>query len=446
MRAVVVALGKIGLPLAVKIALAGHEVVGCDVDADVVAAVNAARAPFPGEDGLDAALEALVTAGRLRASPDTRAAVAAGPELIVAVPPLVLDEREEIDFSCLDAAIAQIGAGLRPGAVVSVETTLPVGTTRGRLAPALAAASGLREGSDFYLVHSPERVYSGRVLADLDAYPKLVGGLSERGEELAAQLYRAFLSAEVRGMGGAEAAELTKLAETTYRDLNIAFANELAGFCERIGIQSRRVIEAANSQPFSHIHSPGIAVGGHCIPVYPRFYLRGDPQARLPAVAREVNAAMPARALSRLEGALGGSLAGMRVLILGVAYRGGVKEAANSGALALRDELEARGARALATDPLFTPGELAALGFAAWRGEPVDAAILQADHAAYRQLTPAALPGARAVLDGRGVLDPRVWQGSGVTLLVLGSGERGFGGGERELGDRDTHPAGGCRR
>jgi nucleotide sugar dehydrogenase len=423
-RVAVVALGKIGLPLAVKIALAGHEVLGCDRDGEVVDAVNAARPPFPGEEGLEGALAQLVATGRLRASTDTRAAVATGPELIVAVVPLALDGHGAIDFSSLDGAIAQIGAGLRRGALVSVETTLPVGTTRRRLAPALEAASGLRAEHDFHLVHSPERVYSGRVLGDLDAYPKLVGGLSERGEALAVHRYRAFLSAEVRGLGGAEAAELTKLAETTYRDLNIAFANELAMYCERIGIDCRRVIEAANSQPYSHIHSPGIAVGGHCIPVYPRLYLDGDPGARLPAVARQVNEAMPAHALARLERALGGALAGMRVLILGVAYRGGVKEAAYSGALALRDELAARGALALADDPLFEPDELEALGFCAWGGEPIDAAILQADHAAYRSLTPAALPGARVVLDGRGVLDPAPWRGSGVALLVLGSGQR----------------------
>jgi UDP-N-acetyl-D-glucosamine dehydrogenase len=422
-RVVVVALGKIGLPLAAKIALAGHQVVGCDVDERVVAAINAARAPFPGEAGLAEALARLVADGRLRAVTDTRAAVAAGPELIVAVPPLGLDRDGAIDFGALDGALGQIGAGLRPGAVVSVETTLPVGTTRQRLAPALQATSGLRAERDFHLVHSPERVYSGRVLADLDAYPKLVGGLSERGEQRAIELYRAFLSAEVRGLGSAEAAELTKLAETTYRDLNIAFANELAIHCEGIGIDCRKVIDAANSQPYSHIHRPGIAVGGHCIPVYPRFYLAGDPGAQLPAVARAVNESMPAHALGRLEQALGGDLAGMRVLILGVAYRGGVKEAAFSGALALRDGLQARGATALASDPLFDRHELEGLGLRAWDGGPVDAAIVQADHHDYRSLTPERLPGARAVLDGRGVLDRQAWRGSGVALLVLGDGE-----------------------
>ena len=138
-------------------------------------------------------------------------------------------------------------------------------------------------------MHSPERVYSGRVFSDLETYPKLIGGLSDAGERRAVELYSSFLKAEVRAMGSAEAAELTKLAETTYRDVNIALANEFARFADRIGIDLNKVIDAANSQPFSHIHRPGIAVGGHCIPVYPRFYLAGDPQAVLPAASREIN-------------------------------------------------------------------------------------------------------------------------------------------------------------
>ena len=168
-------------------------------------------------------------------------------------------------------------------------------------------------------------------------------------------------------MGSAEAAELTKLAETTYRDVNIALANEFARFADRTGIDLDRVIAAANSQPFSHIHRPGVAVGGHCIPVYPRFYLDADADARLPSAAREVNLAMPAYAVDLLEAELG-SLAGTRVVILGVAYRGNVKETAFSGAFALRDALTARGAEPLVIDPLYDDDELRALGFEPWDG------------------------------------------------------------------------------
>jgi UDP-N-acetyl-D-glucosamine dehydrogenase len=420
MRAVVVALGKIGLPLAAQIARAGHEVVGCDIDAGVVGLVNAATEPFPGEAGLGAALAELVPAGRLRATTDTTAAVGEGPELIVAVPPLFVDESARPDFGVLDSVLGEIGRGLRPGAVVSVETTLPVGTTRGRIAPMLAEHSSLEPERDFYVVHSPERVYSGRIFRDLATYPKLVGGLSDAGERRAIELYSSFLDAEVRPMGSAEAAEMTKLAETTYRDVNIALANEFARFADRNGIDVDAVIDAANSQPFSHIHRPGIAVGGHCIPVYPRFYLAGDPDARLPAASRAVNESMPAYAVDLLERDLGQELEGARVLILGVTYRGEVKQTSFSGAFPVARELERRGARVLAADPLYSELELRELGFEAWDGDRVDAAVIQADHASYRTLRPADVPGARVIVDGRDVVDPEAWVAAGVPIRRIG--------------------------
>lgn len=399
MKAVVVALGKVGLPLAARIAMAGHEVAGCDISADVVATVNAGRAPFPNEVGLDEALAAATKTGGLHASTDTTAAVAAGADLIVAVPPLLVDADAKPDWKILDTVVADVGRGLKkqePPTVVSIETTVPVGTTRNRISKALEKASGLKAEKDFFCVFSPERVYSGRVLADLDNYPKLVGGCSAPGEARAAELYDSFLAAEVWEMGSAEAGELAKLAETTYRDINIAFANELARHADDLGIDVRRVIDASNSQPFSHIHRPGVAVGGHCIPVYPRFFESGATDARIPGLARAVNEAMPAYAVELL-----GEVKGKRILILGVAYRGGVKETAFSGAFALRDVLTGAGAMPLATDPLYSDEELVTLGFEPWDGKPVDGAIVQADHAEYAELdvdTP-------VVVDGRGIVE-----------------------------------------
>jgi UDP-N-acetyl-D-mannosaminuronic acid dehydrogenase len=418
-KAVVVALGKIGLPLAAQIARAGHHVVGCDIDTRVVELVNQARAPFPGEAGLDEALAEVVADGRLRAQTDTTAAVAESPDLVIAVPPLAVDNNAQPDWHILDAVVTDIAAGLKPGTTVAVETTLPVGTTRTRIAPALQRGSGLRAEQDFYCIFSPERVYSGRIFADLATYPKLVGGLSAPGEARGVQLYRSFLTADVWSMGSAEAAELTKLAETTYRDVNIALANEFARFADRAGVDIDLVIQAANSQPFSHIHRPGVAVGGHCIPVYPRFYLGSDDQARLPAAARDINDAMPAYAVDLLAHALG-TLASKRVLILGIAYRGNVKESAFSGAFALQHELQSRHATPLAADPLYTDGELEALGFQPWDNTPIDAAILQADHTPYRTLRPGDLPGLKAILDGRDALDPEPFTSAGIPIHRIG--------------------------
>jgi UDP-N-acetyl-D-glucosamine dehydrogenase len=421
LRAVVVALGKIGLPIAAQIARAGHEVIGCDVDQVTVDLINAAQPPFPGEDGLPEALAEVVGDGRLKATTNTTEAVATGPDLVIAVPPLVVDDDAHPDWRILDAVLDDIGNGLQAGTTVSVETTLPIGTTRTRVAPRLAELSGLRAEDEFFSIHSPERVYSGRVFRDLATYPKLLGGLSAAGEARGVELYRSFLSAEVWPMGSAEAAELTKLAETTYRDVNIALANEFARFADRAGVDIDRVIAAANSQPFSHIHRPGVAVGGHCIPVYPRFYLGSDDQALIPATAREVNSGMPAYAVELLEHELG-SLEGERVLILGVAYRGNVKETAFSGAFGVRDALTARGALPLATDPLYSDDELRSLGFEPWDGNDTAGAILQADHAAYTGMSPADLPGVRAIVDGRGLLDPARFVPVGVAFRRIGGG------------------------
>jgi UDP-N-acetyl-D-glucosamine dehydrogenase len=413
MKAVVVALGKVGLPLAAQIARAGHEVVGCDIDEQVVDLVNAGEPPFPGEADLDVVLREVVGDGRLRAVTGTTAAVAEGADLVVAVPPLYVDAAAKPDWGALDAVAGAIGRGLQPGTTVVVETTVPVGTTRTRIAPLLEAGSGLTTEEDFFTAFSPERVFSGRVFRDLATYPKLVGGLSPAGEQRCAELYASFLDAEVWAMGGAEAAELAKLAETTYRDVNIALANELARAADAIGVDVEHVITASNSQPFSHLHKPGVAVGGHCIPVYPRFFLEGAPFAQLPRVARDVNEAMPAYAVDLL-----GDVSGAVVLVLGVAYRGGVKEDAFSGAASLRAVLSDRGATAVFADPLYSDDELRALGYEPWDGTAADFAILQADHAEYTQLSAADLPGVRAIVDGRGVLDGTRFDG--VPVLRIG--------------------------
>ena len=431
MRIAVVALGKIGLPLAVQFASKGHEVIGVDVNPRTVELVNEGKEPFPGEAHLAEKLAELVPAGRLRATTDYAEAIPGVDAVVVVVPLFVNDETWQPDFGWMDEATKSLAAHLTPGTIVSYETTLPVGTLRGRFKPMIEQISGLEEGRDFTLIFSPERVLTGRVFADLRRYPKLVGGLSEDGTRRGIALYQQLLDFDVRedlpkpngvwDMGSAEAAEMAKLAETTYRDVNIGLANQFAVYADKIGVDVQRVIDACNSQPYSHIHRPGIAVGGHCIPVYPRLYLSTDPDASVVRTARSFNATMPQYVVDRAKEILG-DLTGLRVVVLGASYRGKVKETAFSGVFPTVDALRAAGAQVMVQDPMYTDEELEGFGWQPYHlGENVDVAIVQADHPEYSKLTPADLPGVRLLLDGRRITDPALF--TGVPRITIGGGE-----------------------
>ncbi|SFS00391.1 nucleotide sugar dehydrogenase [Agrococcus baldri] len=431
MRIAVVALGKIGLPLAVQFADAGHEVVGVDVNERTVQLVNAGTEPFPGEADLQEKLAAAVGDGRLRATTDYATGIP-GAEAVVLVVPLFVDDASwEPDFGWMDAATRSLAEHLTPGTLVSYETTLPVGTTRTRWKPMLEEISGLTEGEDFHLVFSPERVLTGRVFQDLRRYPKLIGGLSATGAERGRAFYEAVLTFDERpdlarengvwDLGSAEAAEMAKLAETTYRDVNIGLANQFAVYADSVGVDVYQVIEACNSQPYSHIHRPGIAVGGHCIPVYPRLYLATDGNAEIVRTARKFNASMPERLVARASSTLGG-LDGLNAVVLGAAYRGGVKETAFSGVFATAEALKAAGATVRVHDPLYSDDELASLGFDAFHiGDTADVAIVQTDHSDYASLSASDLPGLKLLVDGRNISDADSWRGT--PRIVLGKGQ-----------------------
>ena len=423
MRIAVIGLGHIGLPLAVQYAARGHDVVGCDIDEGIVTAINAGRSPHDDEVALVEQVPALVKSGRLHATTDDAEGVR-GANAVVVIVPVAVDAERAIDFGPIDAATRTIAAGLQPGTLVIYETTLPVGTTRDRFGPVLEGGSGLTIDRDLFLAFSPERVLVGRVLLDLRRYPKIVGGVSPESTRRAVEFYRSVLDGgtEVRAVANAETAEMTKLAETTYRDVNIALANEYARYAAKRGIDVMQVIDAANSQPYSHIHLPGVGVGGHCIPVYPHFLFNEEPDLRLPPVARAINDGMAGFAVGLLRDHLG-SLAGIPVLVLGIAYRADVREDAFSSAFRLRDELSAAGALVHAHDPYFSAEHLAAVGFEPYdlaAPTPIRAAVVQAAHAEYRSLDVRAIPGLELLVDGRNALDPATVTGAGVAYVGIG--------------------------
>jgi nucleotide sugar dehydrogenase len=413
----IVGIGRIGLPLAAVIASRGHRVFGCDIDAERVATVNRGENPIPDEAGLSDLLAEVVAAGRLTATTDTTAAVAQCDTVLFAVAVDVGDDGRA-DTASVEAACRDVARGLRKGAVCIFDMTLPVGTTRRDLAPALERG-GLRLGEDFSVAFSPERLLMGRVIEDIGKYQKIVGGIDAEGGRKAAAFYREALGVPVMELASAEAAELSKIAEGVYRDLNIALANELAQVADLHGVDIQEVIAAANSQPYCHIHVPGTGVGGHCIPVYPRFLIQGEGPSALAELGRRINDSMPGYAVERLSEVMGG-LAGKRVLVLGLTFRPNVAVTSHTNATDLLRELRARDADVWGHDPLLTEEGVRSLGFepAPEPFERYDAVIVHANHRQYQGLGWQAI--APVLLDARNALDRATLEQAGVAYLGVG--------------------------
>ncbi len=416
MQICVFGMGKIGLPLAVQYALKGHEVHGVDIEENRVLEINQGFEPFPGEKDLLSFLGKVLDSGLFRATTDAEFAVRESQNMVVAVP-LIVNQDSEPDFSALDAVTDVIGRNLKKNDLVIYETTLPIGTTRNRFLPVLENLSGLKCPEDFSLVFSPERVLTGRVFQDLRKYPKLVGGIGQTCTKRGMDFYVSVLDFDNRedldkengvwALQSTEAAEFVKLAETTYRDVNIALANQFALDASRANLDIDSIISAANSQPYSRIHTPGISVGGHCIPVYPLLYLSTNPDSEIVKVARNLNAEMPMRAVLRLQQEFG-QLSGKTIAVIGVSYRTGVKETAFSGAYALQSILETLNARPVFYDPLYTNDELEQLGFEATNDvdTSVELVILHTHYKEAVEQISHRFPSCIGLFDGRGLIIP----------------------------------------
>jgi nucleotide sugar dehydrogenase len=404
-RAVVVGAGKMGLPLAVQFARHGWDVTAVDVIPDVVAAINAGRSHVTEEPGLAEGVAEVHAAGRLRATTDAAAAVRQA-DVAVLIVPVMLDDAHQPDYRFMDSAVESIAGGVHPGLTVIFETTLPVGDTRGRFLPRLEAAAGLHGDQDLFVAFSPERLYSGAVFANLATYPKLVGGVGPESTRRAAVFYDSVLDAEIVAMSGAEAAEFSKLADTTYRDVNIALANEFARFADRAGVDIQEVIAAANSQPYSHIHQPGIGVGGHCIPVYPHLLLSRAPDLEVVATSRRTNDGVLGSVIKTIETQLGG-LDDAPILVLGLTYRENVKELAYSRALPLIDRLGFHGAEVWAYDPLLSDAEIerdCAKPYHWGDSAPFRAIVTQTGDKLWQSLDFSLFPKLEVLFDGRNSL------------------------------------------
>ena len=410
MKIAVIGMGKIGLPLAVQYARKGHDVIGVDINRATVDSINQGIEPFPEEAHLQDFLSEVVASRKLKATLSYEEAVSDADTIVVVVP-LFINDKAEPNFKAIDSATENIGRYMKKNSLICYETTLPIGTTRERFTPALEVTSGLKVGRDFGVVFSPERVLTGRIFEDLRKYPKILGGVTTSCTEKGIHFYKVVLDFDERidlarpngvwNVQSVESAEFVKLAETTYRDVNIALANQFARFADLASLNIYEIIESANSQPHSRIHKPGLSVGGHCIPIYPHFYLLGDQDASIVRVARDLNASMPSWVVQKIQKLLG-DLSEKRIVIYGVSYRENVKETYNSGAIEIYEILRSFNAKVSVYDSLFSPDEVAAMGLQPYIQDDseIDMVILHSYNAQFPAFVKAIFDKIKIVLDG----------------------------------------------
>jgi UDP-N-acetyl-D-mannosaminuronic acid dehydrogenase len=426
-------LGKMGLPLAAVFADKGARVIGVDISPQVVAQVNKGNCPVSNEPGLPEMLRASVAGGKLRAATDGVAAARESDVMVILVPSL-LDSDKSPDLTAVTAACSSISRGLSKGDLVILESTVPPQTTKDVVLP-LLKQSGLKEG-EFGLAFCPERTSSGRAIRDITgAYMKVVGGIDKESAETARAIYSVINKKGVIAVSDTTTAEVVKLFEGVYRDVNIALSNELALLCREMGVSFAEVLPVVN-EPFDEEHQryhvnllrPGAGVGGHCIPVYPYFITKtAKSDTSLIKLARKINESMPYHMVDLIIEGLGDagrSIKGSGVLILGLAFRGGVRESRNSPAIPIIQRLKRLYANVFLYDPLFSKEEIESFGARYTDSfDDMDCVVIVTDHQEFREYDWRKIGSkmrTRVIVDGRQVVDP-------ATVRKLGFVYKGIG-------------------
>lgn len=388
-------LGWMGLPTACLFAEAGATVIGVDIDPRVIELIGRGESPVD-EPALNVMLKKYLNS-RINVTSDLRKAASESDVMILVVPTNV-DEGKKPDYSSLEKTAKEIGLQMKKGSIIVIESTVGPGVTEGVVKRSLEASSGLKAGIDFGLVYSPIRAMAGKTLHDIRVYPRIIGGINKKSLEVASALLECIVSGGMVKSGDIRTAEATKIFENIYRDVNIALVNELAIFCETVGLDFKEAKDAANTQPYCHLHEPGVGVGGHCIPVNPYFLVEVAEKAgvdlKLIKTARKINDVMPEHTIQLVTMALKSCKKTMkraRIAVLGISYRSNVKEAKNSPSSEIIRKLIARGAKVSVYDPYYTVDEIKNMGYSSAESfektvEGSDCMLITVNHDAFKHL------------------------------------------------------------
>ncbi|EGO8595671.1 nucleotide sugar dehydrogenase [Enterococcus faecalis] len=333
MKIEVIGLGYIGFPTAMMFANSGNKVVGVDINQNIINTLNRGQTHIT-ENGIDLALKRAIDKKLFKATTKVEPADV----FIISVPtPNIDDMYKTCDLSYVEAALQDCLSVVEKGNIIIIESTIPPGTTNG-MAKQMIQEFGFVIGKDIYLVHSPERVLPGKILQELQSNNRIMGGCTYKCAKKAKEIYETFVEGEI-DITLAEVAEMSKLVENTYRDVNIALANELAKICHSLDINILDVIHFANKHPRVQVHSPGPGVGGHCLAVDPYFIISSNPkQSKLIQNAREVNNSMPTYIVDNVKKIMN-KVDGRKITIAGVAYKGNIDDYRESPSLEIIKQL-----------------------------------------------------------------------------------------------------------
>lgn len=427
----IIGLGRVGLPTAVMFANAGYRVIGADVRKEVVDSVSSVKSRTK-EPRLGKLIKKVVDTGKLKATTNIAQAVRETDVAIICVQtPLTNDD--EPDLSYLKDACESVAEGLSKKKLVVIESTVPAGTMRNIVTLILEVESGLKCGKDFWLVYSPERIASGKVIQEFAENARVVGGYDTESAEIAAELLKMVTKGKVL-VTDLMTAEVTKLAENTFRDVNIAFANELALICEQVGVDVIDVIRLANTHPRVNVHRPGCGVGGPCITKDPNLLLhsvrnRGF-KSRIIEPSRQLNDHMPVHTVELIIDALkkaGKDVRNSRIVILGVAYKGESDDSTNTPAERIIRKLMGLGAEVVVYDPYCEDS------FGARKARDIqkavdgaDCIVIATDHKAFEELKlgriKALMNKHPVIIDGRRIMRSGEAKKQGFTYLGIGYG------------------------